>query len=516
MLVRLGRFELIFFLVLWLAFLILPRNHFFGDPGALWHIVAGERMLSSGALIRTDPFSFTQGGSPWVPQSWLAECVLALLHRIGGLDSIMAVTMIGLAWLYTWVAHRLRRAGLHPLLVVFIMAMAVTGGAYHLHPRPHLLTLAFLAWTFAALCDFEAGRIPLGRLFWLIPLFIVWTNVHGGMVTGVLTVALATVGWSLAWLGGMETPITRPQQILSLACLAILCALAALVNPYGVELPRVWFALIGSPVLPRIIQEHYSMLQAGTIALNVLPIAVFYLAALAGVPRAKLRVTWPIALAWLLLTWLRMRNGPLFAAMAALALGDLLPEACWVRWLTARGSAVFRIRPADSVPTEVAHGALWVGLPVVLVLIALGLQAAELRVPLIGRGWASLHADSNLVELLPELRAYEHSHSAGTPIFNEMEFAGFLIYSTPGLRVFIDDRCELYGDEFLLEYHRALVQDPARLELWARQYGFDAAVTGHGSGFDRFLATARTWAAVRRTPKASFFRRFPHPSVECP
>ena len=276
MLARSARPELGFFLAIWLALMILPRNHFFGDPGSLWHIVLGERMLSSGALIRSDPFSFTQGGKPWVSQYWLVECFLAALHRIGGLDSIMAVTMTGLAALYTWVAHRLLRAGLHPLLVGLIVAMAITGGAYHLHPRPHILTLAFLAWTFAALCDFEAGRIPLRRLFWLIPLFIVWANVHGGMVTGVFTVALAAAGWCLAWLVGAATPVTRPRQILTLASLVVACGLAALVNPYGLELPRLWFALIGSPVLPRLIQEHLPMLRAGTTALAVVPVAVFF------------------------------------------------------------------------------------------------------------------------------------------------------------------------------------------------------------------------------------------------
>jgi hypothetical protein len=42
-------------------------------------------------------------------------------------------------------------------------------------------------------------------------------------------------------------------------------------------------------------------------------------------------------------------------------------------------------------------------------------------------------------------RTYEGEHPDGTPIFNEVLFGGFLIYLTLGLRVFIDDRCELYG-----------------------------------------------------------------------
>jgi hypothetical protein len=487
--------------------MIWCRRNFFRDPGSLWHIVLGERMLSTGQLIRSDPFSFTRGGRPWVSQYWLVECLLALLHRIGGLDSVMAVTIIGLAALYTWVARRLIRAGLHPLLAALIMVMAIAGGSHHFHPRPHLLTLALLGWTFAALCNFETGRTSLRRLFWLIPVFIVWANVHGGMVTGVITLALAVVGWCLAWLIGAQTPVTRPRQCLDLASLVIACGLAALVNPYGAELPKLWFALIGSPVLPRLIQEHAPMYRAGASALTIVPIASLYLAALAGVPLRKLRVTWLIPLAWLVFTWSRIRNGPLFALVAAIALADLLPEARWVHWLSSRGSEVFRIRPADWRGRAGEVGRSWIVLPVILLITSLMLQAAGLRVPILGRPWAKLQADSNPVALLPDLRAYEKARPTGTPIFNEMFFAGFLIYSTPGLRVFIDDRCELYGDAFLLEYYDALVRNPARLDAWARQYGFDAALTETGSGFDRYLASSPAWTVVRRTPKASFYRR---------
>ncbi len=101
-------------------------------------------------------------------------------------------------------------------------------------------------------------------------------------------------------------------------------------------------------------------------------------------------------------------------------------------------------------------------IPVGVVLVSLVLQMAGARVPVLGRGWAVLDRRCWPVNLLPELRAYEREHPSGTPIFNEMLFGGFLIYYTPGLRVFIDDRCELYGDEGLQAYAEALERDPRR------------------------------------------------------
>jgi hypothetical protein len=52
-----------------------------------------------------------------------------------------------------------------------------------------------------------------------------------------------------------------------------------------------------------------------------------------------------------------------------------------------------------------------------------------------------------------------------------MVLGGFLIDYTPGLRVFIDDRCELYGDEWLLNYVHALESDPAQVERWRSNTG---------------------------------------------
>jgi hypothetical protein len=54
------------------------------DPGSFWHVVAGQRMLATGQVLREDPFSFTFAGRPWVADQWLAECGMAAVHRLAG------------------------------------------------------------------------------------------------------------------------------------------------------------------------------------------------------------------------------------------------------------------------------------------------------------------------------------------------------------------------------------------------------------------------------------------------
>ena len=146
------------------------------------------------------------------------------------------------------------------MLAVLITVVTMAASSFHFHPRPHLATIMLLGWTFARLCDFEAGRIPFRKLFWLVPLFVVWTNAHDGVLGGIATLALTVLGWGLVGLIGHEGPLASGRQFFSAVGLVVACGLTVFVNPFGAELLRAWFSLLGSPVLPRLIDEHGPLL----------------------------------------------------------------------------------------------------------------------------------------------------------------------------------------------------------------------------------------------------------------
>jgi hypothetical protein len=506
MLKRFWRPEVGFFLCIWLSLMALG-THLFRDPGTLWHVVVGDEILSGGHLVDHDRFSFTRGGEPWIAQQWLSECVMALLHRVSRLDTLLLATATMLALTYAWVARRLMRAGLHWSLNIFVVLGVILASAYHFHPRPILVTILFLGWTFARLADFEAGRIRLAQLFWLVPLFVLWTNLHGGMLGGLLTLGFVTAGWCVAWLLRRESPVTNYRQALALVGLCLACGLTALVNPYGPEMTRVWLALSGSSVLPRYISEHKPLDPTDTSGKCVLLFAGFYLANLLSTLPRWPRVTWLLPLVWLYFGCKSIRHGPLFAITAALAVAEMLPYTHWAQWLTRHSTYLYRMPKPE---LEVAGArADWrpLVLPAAVVLGALLLQAGGMAVPVVGRGWVELDPDYWPVEMVPRLR----EQPEGTPIFNDMLFGGFLIYETPHLRVFIDDRCELYGEPFIEEYCEAELHHPERIEAWADRYGFELALVKPSpeEGFDRYLSRARGWEEVEgsRSKAAVLYRR---------
>ncbi|MDG3007895.1 hypothetical protein [Paludisphaera mucosa] len=503
---RFWRAEAWFFLGIWLALMVFGRSRFFHDPGTFWHTVMGRNMLSSGRLIESDPFSYTFGGTPWVPYEWLAECAMAVVHGISGLDGLLLATATVLAGLYAWTAHRLIRGGLHWLPTALIVSMTIAVSGTHFLVRPHILSIVFLGITYAALCDFESGRIGIGRLFWLIPLYVIWTNWHGAVLGGLATLSLAGLGWCLVGALQGDSPIRNRGQAFLLAMLAVGCGLTVLVNPYGLRLPATWFAIMGSPVLPRIIVEHAppDPREMGFWTLVILGLG--YTAALLSALPRRPRVTWLIPLVWFVLALSRIRHASLFAIVSVLAFADMLPYTRLATWLARPGRDLFRRPDPDPGPAGRREWAPMLA-PALVVLAAIGLQAADVRVPVLGRGWARLDPAHWPIELLPELRRCEREYSQGSRIFNDYALGGFLIYFTPDLKVFIDDRCEVYGDAWLQRFTDSESKDPRLLDEWLEEYRIDHAFVLVGSGFDRHMARQPGWSLVGRSQVANLYRR---------
>src|SRR5262245_2838000 len=210
------------FVVIWLALLASGRTGMLRDPGTFWHTTTGEIILKDG-FIRHDPYTFTFAGTWWVPHQWLGEVAMALAHRAGGFDAELLGAVTILAATFAFLAVRLARTGLHPVAVAALLVLGLAAAGSHFHVRPHVFTIAALAVTAALLTDYDAGAVPLRRLAWLVPLFVVWTNVHGGVLGGFGTVVIACAGWVVFWQLGRPSPVNSWRVAGLLGLLAVGC-----------------------------------------------------------------------------------------------------------------------------------------------------------------------------------------------------------------------------------------------------------------------------------------------------
>jgi hypothetical protein len=489
------------FLALWFLLLLGGRESLFRDPGTFWHTRLGEMMLDAGP-VRGDPFSFTGGSrATWVPTQWLGECLMALLFRLGGWDVLQLAAVTVLASLYAWLAHRLLVSGMHWAPAAVVTALALAAGSSNFHVRPHIATMALFAATFVFLADFETARIGLRRLFWLVPLFTLWSNLHGGMLGGLLTLGLVVTGWAAARLIGWPAPLRSWSQLVPLVLLVLACAGSAFINPYGGRLPVEWLDILGQKHLSEVLQEHAPLDPTRLEGMFTLLLAAVYgVVVVAACVRRRPHVSWLLPLVWFYLACTRVRHASLFGIAASLALADMLPETGLAEHLALRGSDLFDVSRGR---VARAPGLLSLVLPVAVVVGALTLKASGVAVPVVGAGWARLNADVCPREQADLLRRYPD----GTPLFNELNFGGCLIYFSPNMRVFADDRAELYGEDFLLDYDRA-ARDPSRAEEFLRRFRYQLALTRTDSAFDAYFRRRDGgWAVVLETETATLYRR---------
>lgn len=491
------------FLALWLILLAGGRSSLLRDPGTFWHVTTGEHILAEG-FIRSDPYTFTFAGTWWVPYQWLGEVAMALVHRAGGFDSLLLGTVTLISAIFAWLAVRLLRTGLNPLAVGTVVFFAIAASSSHFHVRPHLFTIAGMALAMAVFVDVESGRVSLCRMVWLVPFFAIWVNVHGGVLGGMATLVLAASGWLAARGIGWPSPVKSSADAAWLLGVAVACCATALVNPYGLDLIRTWHVIMGEPVLRQIIQEHSPLDPAEPKAWPILGFAAFYLFLLAGVPFRQIRVTWVLPLVWFVLTLDRIRHAPLFAVLALVAIASLWPHTRWADWLK-------RTRPDFYQPHEVVRTPLWANLwlPALVVILAFSLQVARIEVPLIGAGWARHNPKHWPVDVLDVLKEHEPHSGTGNHLFNDYIDGGFAIYHVPGYKVFVDDRCEVFGGEWLLKFVMAGSENtPAAIADWEKQYGrFDFALTRTGTRFDDYYKDSDEWVCVKRTETAAFYKR---------
>ncbi|MBN2581131.1 MAG: hypothetical protein JXB10_19270 [Pirellulales bacterium] len=494
------------FLALWLLLLIAGRQTMFRDPGAFWHVAAGREILRTGEVPRADHYSFTRAGRPWVADQWLAEAGMAAAHRAAGWTGLLTLAAALLAATLTLPAVRLLRAGLHWLPTLLLLALMILAGAHQFHVRPLLVTFLFTAVVYAGLIDLEAGRRRWRCAIGLVLLAWLWANLHGGVLGGIGMAGLALGGWSVVWAIQKLIPypsflIPHPSSFPALAggwLLLGLTLLLLLVNPYGAALPKCWIATLDMP-LPEIIQEHRPPTWNELSSMAAVILAVLYAATLCGLSPRRLRATWLIPLAWMALGVMRVRFLPLFALTAALALAETLPQSRWAGWLRRRGMLG---ESADCPGTSWSQHCLPYLIPGILVLAVFVAETIG-----IGREWAAFDPRIAPEALLEEIEGIaESAPPEGERIFNDLNFGGFLIDHAPRMKIFIDDRCLLYGTDFLRAYDEARREKPEAIEHWRREYGFRYALVEAGGRFDDYLAHSGRWTAQGSTNAAILYR----------
>lgn len=189
-----------------------------------WHLAAGRLIWSQGSLPATDSWSFTAHAKPWLNHEWLSDVVFQAVAHAFGIERLVYWKWAVMIAAYGLLMATLRHVTRDPLASFAAATGALAVGAPFLDVRPHLYSLLGFALVL---------RLTLGAARpspWLVPLFLVWVNLHGGFFFGLLV--LGTIAGASLVAARLRPDVEAPSFARSCAILGA-CALACLCNPHG-------------------------------------------------------------------------------------------------------------------------------------------------------------------------------------------------------------------------------------------------------------------------------------------
>ena len=379
-----------------------------------WYSLLAGRLIWHGGLPHHDTLTALTVGRTWVDQEWLGHLGIYGLFATGGWELALLVGSAGFIAAFAVSAAGARARGASDRSAALVALAGFIAGASNTELRAQAFAYVLFALTLALLLGDD--RSPSRRVFLVLPLLVVWANVHGSVLVGAGLVALYGV---ISTVRSARNGSVAGKLLPRAAGLVLVPWLCVLASPYAFELPGYYRRVIGSSHL-RNASSEWAMStltrQPAFFGLLIVSVVVVALAAWRGslslFPTAVLTMT-------AILGVVAVRNVVWFA----LAIAAILPQLLDSAW-----------RPSDAPRRRTINLALVGG----ALFFAIGTT-----------GWAAVHANARIGHSYSSRLAAAVSAAAKADphaqIFADEQYADWLLYEDPALagRIAYDIRYEL-------------------------------------------------------------------------
>ncbi len=451
----------------------------FVEGDTWWHLKVGEQILSTHAWPTHDIYSFTVHGSPWIAYEWLGDVVMAVAHRLAGLQGLAAllvllsIVYVLLQYYYAWLVTR------HYLGAAVAAALLLPVEAASFTLRPQFIGFIFLLITLICLERFRQGK---PRALWVLPgLFLLWANIHGSFPLGFLVLGLYWLSGLVSFRSGAlvaeRLDTGRRRHLLGIS---FLCLLATIVTPYGSRLaayPLEYF--LQQPANIKYSMEWGTLDFSQPYAHMFLLIVLIALAAQVVAPVTYRLDVLVLVLLMLGESCLHARFLIVFAAIFAPVLATLA-----ARWLPA-----YEPDKDHLVLNATLVGAIVLGAVVVFPTRAKLEQMLERNFPV-------------------RALQYLHGHPISARMFNDSLWGGYLIWAAgPEHQVFIDGRFDIYEYGGVLTDYYNIITLHAKPDVVLRRYDVDAALFPRRTAVAMYFAGLPDWRREYEDKTSVIFKR---------
>lgn len=213
------------------------------EPDLWWQIRTGEWILENGQIPHHDIFSYTYNGAPWINVKWGFEIIAAFITKAFSPESIFILQAV-ISCFIIWVLIKLapvfsfsKNDDKTALSIAIPIALLITLPAmeYRFNGRPEMFSHLFTTIFLLVLLKHRKGADK--KIFWLIPLQILWANLHEAFGIGIVLAAIFCVGawveYFLAKRKVFKWTVEMPKTI-TLLLLGLIASV--IINPNGTKL----------------------------------------------------------------------------------------------------------------------------------------------------------------------------------------------------------------------------------------------------------------------------------------
>jgi len=458
-----------------------------GDTG--YHIRAGEFIIDTFSVPDRDIFSFLSPPLAWTAHEWLSEVIMASVHSAFGLTGIVIFFSFLIAFIFSLLFKMVRTSGSNMVAVVVIMLLVIGSSQVHWLARPHIFLLLLTVVWYRLLDSYQYD--DRNHLYFLPPLMLLWVNLHGGFILGLVLVAVYLVGnivGSMVSTDDGKQRCARKARALALTMLA--CILVSMINPYGPRILLFPLELTSNKLIMDSIVEFQS---PNFHVFRPFAYLILFTVATFALSRTSLNIIEVIlAVLFVNMALYSTRHIPLFGIVVA----PILARQTELILNQRKGMLVGFLKKRSEGIASMDASSRWHLWPVAACLAAVVLFAA-------GRIEYGFDEKKMPVEAVGFLKREKIEGN----MFNNDEFGDYIIYAAwPGYRVFFDGRSDMYGAQRLKEYLSVRGIAPG----WERvleKYGISWVIFNARSPLSQHLLERPDWRLIYADRVAVIFVR---------
>jgi len=447
----------------------------FAEPDIWWHLLNAAHIVQYHTIPTTDTYSFTGAGLPRIDFEWLSELTFYLGFRAAGLQGILAIYFLVLVAIYIGVYYRACRAGSDVKDATIATLVAIFLGVVSIGPRTLVFGWLCMVGLLLALDRFQ----HTGKGLWVVPpLFALWVNLHGSWVFGLVVLGLTiAAGLVTGEWGSVYAQRWTPSQLKRLSLVVAASLLALFVNPIGYRLVLYPFDLaFHQPGEMQIVEEWRPVDFSTSNGKLALIIILLLLAAV----------------------WFSNRRWKLDQVLlTAFALWAALSH---VRFLFFLGLVVIPIlAPSLQLfpPYEREIDKPWLN----AVIIAMIITGLIVFFP------SPVQLQQKVDAALPKAAlTFLKDHHLHGRVFNEYTWGGYMEWTAPDLKPFVDGRADVFANNGALTDHFKAISIDNSLEILDK-YKVDYVLVARQIPLAYLLEHSPGWRSIYADDMAVAFGR---------